>query len=164
MNIYIFRHGDTVVSKNPLSIVIHHTDTHSLPILPDGKEALKKEGEFLKKIKTDANFCSPYLRCRESSKIVEKASGKHFKIDNRLSEFEGRQSFNSFRKRVKEFLDECEKKKYSSISVCTHGAVIAAIKHLEKDNKFYFFQIFDYPRPGVLTVIKNGVITKKDFN
>lgn len=164
MNFYIFRHGDTSQSKNPLSKIVHHSDTHNLPILPDGVNALKKEGEFLKNIKTGANFCSPYLRCRESAKIVSEKSNKDFKTDSRLGELEGKESFNHFKNRVESFLDEIKKKNYESVAICTHGAVIAAIKHIKKDNKFYFFQVFDYPRPGVLTEIKNGKITTRNFN
>ena len=161
---YILRHGDTVNSKNVFDKLTLKKDTHSLPILPESFSALEKIGKYLKDVPTDANFCSPYLRCRESAQIVEKFSGNKFVTDPRIEELEGHINFSDFQKRITSFLTEIKDKNYSAVSICTHGAVIAAIKHMETDGKFYFFQVFDYPEPGNLIIIKEGKIKQIDFN
>lgn len=164
MNFYIFRHGDTVLSKHPLNKFFgHQEDTHDLPILPDGRQALEGIGRFLKNVPTGANFCSPYLRCRESAKIAGRASNRKFRVDSRIGELEGKEKFPDFKRRVENFLTEMAGKKYPAVAICTHGAVIAAISHLAT-GKFYFFQVIDFPRPGILTIIKNGKARQKDFN
>jgi broad specificity phosphatase PhoE len=162
---YVFRHGDTRDSGNLLTRIIGHmSDSHGLPILPKGIPALEKIGGYLKNIPTDANFCSPYLRCTDSAKIAGTIAKKIFVPDERLKEMEHGESFSSLLTRVKDFLNEIDKKNYSAVSVCTHGAVIAAIKHLKTNGKFFFFQVIDYPRPGNLIIIKNGKVEDLDFN
>ena len=135
-----------------------------MPILPENHKSLEKIGKFLKKIHTDANFTSPFPRCKESAEIVSEISGKVFRIDPRISEFEGNTSFEKFRHDVKSFLEYIKKQNYSSVAICTHGAVIAAIKHLATNNSFYVYQVLDYPSPGNLVIIKNGKIETIDFN
>lgn len=165
MVLYIFRHGDTKDSGNLLARLIDHmNDSHALPILSKGIPALERIGNYLKDIPTDADFCSPYLRCTDSAKIVGTLAKKKYLPDERLQEMENGETFSSLFRRVKDFLDEVDKKNYSAISICTHGAVIAAIKHLKTSGRFFFFQIIDYPAPGNLTIIKNGKVTKIDFN
>lgn len=162
---YIFRHGDTRDSGSLLTRIIGHMrDSHGLPILPKGIPALERIGGYLKNIPTDANFCSPYLRCMDSAKIVGTLAHKVYRPDERLKEMERVESFSSLLSRVKSFLSEIDKKNYSAVSICTHGAVIAALKHLKTRGRFFFFQIVDYPRPGNLIIIKNGKIEDIDFN
>jgi broad specificity phosphatase PhoE len=163
---YIFRHGDTIETGNILVRFFGHSgDSHPLPILPKGIPALEKIGQYLKNIPTDANFCSPYLRCMDSAKIVGKISGKDYKADERIRELEKNgEKFSHFTGRIKNFIGEIEKKNYSAVSICTHGAGISAIKHLVTSGKFSFFQIWDFPPPGNLTIIKNGSVEKINFN
>ena len=163
---YIFRHGDTKDSGSLLAKIIgHQGDTHMLPILPKGKPALERIGNFLKNIPTDADFCSPYLRCKESVKIVGSIAKKKYEIDERIRELENNgESFTSFKKRIGDFLNEIDKKNYSAVSICTHGAVIAAIKHFETCGKFYIFQVLDFPNPGNLIIVKNREINTINFN
>jgi len=166
---YIFRHGDTTdTEKSKLAVIIRmipgYTDSSALKILPKSFPVLTKIGEFLKKIPTDANFSSPYPRCVDSAKIVGEVANKKYKIDQRIRELEHNgEPFSSFYERVKFFLDDVDSKNYSAVSICTHGAVLAAIKHLKTSGKFYFFQVFDYPPPGNLLIIKNGNIKKINF-
>jgi broad specificity phosphatase PhoE len=163
---YIFRHGDTIESGNLLiKILGRKRDSHELPILPKGLPALKKIGVYLKNISTDANFCSPYLRCMESAKIVSDITKNKYIPDERICEFDNNgEKFTSFNKRVGDFLNEIDNNNYSAVSICTHGAVIAAIKHLKTNGRFFIFQGLDYPTPGNLVVIKNGKIEVLDFN
>ncbi|MGA2910577.1 MAG: histidine phosphatase family protein [Candidatus Microgenomates bacterium] len=162
---YIFRHGDTKDSGSLFVRIIGHLEnTFTLPILSKGIPALEKIGNFLKDVPTDANFCSPYLRCVDSAKIVGTVAKKRFQSDERIAELEDGEPFSSFYTRVNNFLNEIDKKNYSAISICTHGAVIAAIKHLKTSGKFFFFQVLDYPKPGNLIIIKNKKIEDVDFN
>ena len=87
---YIFRHGDTIETDNPIIRFFGHknNDSHDIDILPKATYALLKIGEYLKDIPTNANFTSPYPRCIHSSEIVTRTSGKNFTPDNRLREIE----------------------------------------------------------------------------
>jgi len=166
---YIFRHGDTMETKSSgiFAKFIRQKGggSPSLPILPKGVPALEKIGKFLKDIPIDAGFTSPYLRCAESAKIVEAVSNKKYVLDERIRELQGgRKNFSDFRERIIEFLDEIGEKNYSAVSICTHGAVVAAIKHLKTDGKFFFFQVWDFPAPGKLIIIKNKKVNTIDFN
>jgi broad specificity phosphatase PhoE len=162
---FIFRHGDTKDSGNLLAGLIGHmNDSHSLPILPKGIPALERIGKYLKDIPTDADFCSPYMRCTDSAKIAGTLAKKSYLPDKRIGEFEHDENFSSLLTRVKSFLSEIDKKNYSAVSICTHGAVIAAIKHLKTNGKFLFFQVLDYPMPGNLIIIKNGKVEDLNFN
>ena len=163
---YIFRHGDTIETGNfLLKIFGRHHDSHTISILSKGKLSLLKIGKYLKGVKISRGYSSPYLRCRESINIVGKESGIKFVTDDRLNELEGGgENFKQFEERVKSFLNEIKKKKYQNIVICTHGAVMAAIKHLETNGKFNRFQIFDYPEPGKLEIIKESIVKTIDFN
>jgi broad specificity phosphatase PhoE len=165
-DLYIFRHGDTVESGSLLAKIFgYHGDTHTMPILPKAVPALEKIGKYLKNIQTDVNFCSPYLRCLDSAKIVGSITGKIFKPNEGIREFrENGEKFSSFKARVSDFLDEIDKKNYSAVSICTHGAVIAALKHLKTRGNFYFFQVLDFPKPGNLIIIKDGATLDLNFN
>jgi broad specificity phosphatase PhoE len=165
-DLYIFRHGDTKISGSLVAkIFSHHGDTHTMPILPKSIPTLKKIGKYLKNIPTDVNFCSPYLRCVDSAKIAGTIAGKIYRADERIREFKEKgEKFSSFRKRVADFLEEIDKKGYSAVSICTHGAVIAALKHLKTHGNFFFFQVLDFPKPGNLIIIKNGEVNMVNFN
>ena len=168
-DLYIFRHGDTERTENSniLSVLFRRDGggLSDLPILPKGIPALEKIGAYLKNIPTDANFTSPYLRCKESSKIVGSISNRIYKVDEGIREFEEeKRNFAGFKNRITDFLDRIDKKNYSAVSICTHGAVIAAIKHLITSGKFSFFQVWDFPAPGNLIIIKDGKVESVDFN
>lgn len=164
---YIFRHGDTVETGNPFLRFIGHrdSDTRNIQMLPDAIPALEKIGKFLKANKTDADFCSPYVRCVESAKIVGGITGKKYENDARLRELEknGEKTFE-FEKRVRSFLDEINTKNYSAVSICTHGAVIGALKDLVSSNNFNFFDTWNFPSPGNLVIIKNKKVSQINFN
>ena len=165
---YIFRHGETRETDGGgifAGFFRLGGGQPSLPILTKGIPTLEKIGKFLKDIPIDASFTSPYLRCVESSKVVGSISGKRFIEDERIRELEGGiKKFGRFRERVFDFLSEIHKKNYSAISICTHGAVIAAIKHYETTGRFFFPQLLDFPNPGNLIIIKDSKVKKINFN
>lgn len=166
---YIFRHGNTKNTEGVNSLVKRFVSvgggSRDLPILPKSRYALEKIGEYLKNIPTDANFTSPYLRCRQSSEIVEEKTGKKFIVDERIRELrDDLKGALKFEKRVKEFLDEIEKKEYKSVAICTHGAVIAAIKHIVREGRFFYFQGIDFPSPGKLMILKDKKVEILNFN
>lgn len=164
---YIFRHGDTVETGKFLLRFLGRKvkDSHGIDILPKATPALKRIGGYLKDVPTDADFCSPYIRCVKSAKIVTEISKKKYQIDERIREIEKNgEGFINFRARVSSFLDEIQKKNYSAVSICTHGAVISAIQHLVTTNRFIVIQKYFFPQPGYLTIIKNRKIRVINFN
>jgi broad specificity phosphatase PhoE len=165
-DLYILRHGDTTESGNLFFRLFGHKgSSFNLPILPKGLPPLQKIGEYLKSVPTEANFCSPYIRCVDSAKVVGKIADKKFDNESRISEFERNgEGFGYFYKRVKNFFDDIKSKKYSSVSICTHGAVIAALKHLATGRSFHRLQIWDFPKPGNLIVIKDSKVEILNFN
>ena len=166
---YVFRHGNTknTESKNLVVKLITKNGGGpiNLPILPKGKYALRKIGEYLKDKNVDTLFTSPYLRCRQSAKVVSDVIDKKFIVDERIRELRSdTKGFLGFKKRVNDFLKEVDKKNYSSVAICTHGAVIAAIKYLVTKGKFYYFQGTDFPEPGKMLIIRDQKVRTLDFN
>ncbi|MBI2430813.1 MAG: histidine phosphatase family protein [Candidatus Levybacteria bacterium] len=155
---YIFRHG--LATK---SLFGYGDKIVTAELLAEGKPPIEKMANYLKKIPSQFNVCSEFVRCRQTAAIVTKKTGKKFTFDKRLNEY-NEESFNDLRDRVKDFLQYIEKSNYQSVLICTHGAVIAAIKNLVLRNKFTLFQLYDYPKTGVLLVIKDGKIEEIDFN
>jgi broad specificity phosphatase PhoE len=165
-DLYIFRHGDTTeTDKWWLKFIGRNYNSHNIKILPKARVALERIGSFLKGVKTDADFTSPYIRCIESSDIVGRISNKKYTVDKRIQELEREyRDLVGFNKRVTSFFNEIVGKNYSAISICTHGAVMGALKHLVIEGRFHRFQIWDYPAPGNLIIIKDGKVEKINFN
>jgi broad specificity phosphatase PhoE len=145
--IYLFRHGETQES-------IHEGEYGSreltAEILPQGKPAIRRIGEYLKNIPTDHNFSSEVLRCRETVEIISEISGKKFSFDSRLNEWLHDESFVHLKKRLTSFVNFIENSNFESIAACTHGACMAGIKHLIVDRDFTDSQYHDYPQTGYL--------------
>lgn len=162
MTIYIFRHGETRETKLGIPYADNVYDSN---ILTEGKDAIREIGKYLKNIKTDANWASEFKRVKQTVEIVEEISGKKFRFDKRLNEFldkaEG-ETFFHLKKRVENLLADIKKKK--AIAICTHGAVIAAVKNLVLGEFIKKEQIYDFPRPGILWIIKENSLEEKDFN
>ena len=155
---YLFRHGLATHSHFGYGDKIVTAE-----ILPVGIPPIERMATFLKDIPSDYNVSSEFLRCQQTTKIISDITKKQFVRDPRLNEYYN-ESFGEFRTRVKSFLQEIEAKPYKDIIICTHAAVIAALKNLITNNSFYIFQQFTYPKTGVLMIIKNNNIEKMDFN
>jgi hypothetical protein len=67
------------------------------------------------------------------------------------------------KKRIHSFLKKIEDNKFQKIAICTHGAIIAALKHQLLENNFTLDDLHDYPEPGVLLVVKGKKIQQIDF-
>jgi len=156
---YIFRHGQTLNSKYHLP---YPKNNRQIKILPDSIPALKKMAEYLKNISSDLNASSEYLRCKQTTKIITKISGIKFSGDVRLNEF-NQETFLDLTNRIKNFLEEVEKKEYQTVIICTHGAVISTIKNLLIKGRMKRIELPFYPKPGILLCIEGKKIQKIDF-
>ena len=161
MDLYIFRHGETYQTKNN---ILYGENVYSSKILPEGIPTVKKLANYLKDKKTDANFSSPFLRCRQTVEIVSEVSKKEFTFDNRLSEFipENETLFSLF-KRTKDFYEEIENK-YKSVSVCTHGYIISCLTQLATKGHIRQEELDNFPKPGILLEAENEKIKSINFN
>lgn len=164
---YLFRHGDTFVTRGqrlwyyprflPETAFSYGAKVFSASILDESKPTLQKLAEYLKHISTDFNASSQFRRCRQTVQIVEKETKKEFIFDKRLNEFVFETPW-TFRHRVRSFLKDIETKDYQTVTICTHGAVLALFASLLTGKAVGF------PKPGVLVIIKGHEITYKDFN
>lgn len=157
---YIFRHGQTKYSKYHLP---YPKDNRFVEILPEGRAAIERLGKYLKNIKFSKNFSSEYHRCQQTTEIVNKFSGLKFKKDKRLNEKSG-ENFGDFKARVKDFVEEIEKKNFETVVICTHGAVIAAMRKMLLKKGLRITNLPFYPKTGVLMKVVGKEIEYIDFN
>ena len=160
---YIFRHGETFVTASIFGIGWYGFHNREVHILQSGIPTIKRLAGYLKNIPTDLNFCSEYLRCRETAKIVTDITGKKFTTDNRLNDYTSG-SFKNFSGRLNDFIKYTQTSPGKIFLICTHGANISGISRLLLTGKFSLWQALQYPRPGILTIVKNGKKTIMDFN
>ena len=157
---YIFRHGQTKYSKYHLP---YPKDNRFVEILPESKVAIEKLAKYLKKIKSLKNFSSEYRRCQQTAEIVTKITGLKFKKDKRLNEKSG-ENFGDFKARVKDFIEEIEKKNYEMVMICSHGAIIAALRKMLLKKSLRITNLPFYPKTGVLMIVNGKKIEYIDFN
>ncbi len=152
---YIFRHGLAVKAGEE-----YGENNMTTPLLPKGVNSTKKMAEyFLKNVSESINFSSAWLRCQQTSKIIAGATGKQFTTDTRLNEYY-MEEFNSVCLRVESFLKNITSMNDSRFLICTHGSIISALKYLITTGKFDENNLFDYPLPGELLIIKNNKVEK----
>lgn len=159
---YIFRHGETFATKAGTGYGVR---VFSAPILPEAHAALERMGAYLAQVENSYNISSEILRCRQTVEIISEKSGKSFVFDKRLNEF-FLESFGHFKKRLQSVLADIEKQTAENILICTHGAGISGLISLltPKKDMPAAFDIFHYPMPGVLTIIKGETIQEVNFN
>lgn len=158
---YLIRHGETFATKKYKGF--YGWKVLSAEILPETIPMLERVGTYMKNIPTDANYSSTIKRCVQTSKILTSTSNKEFIYDKRLNEYFF-ETFGHFKKRVQKFLQELNESNTETVFICTHGAVIAAIEHLVTVQQFTVPMVFNYPPPGILTIIKGKEIEKINFN
>ena len=171
MNYYIFRHGETIARKG----ISHYNDQQlTTGILPEGAGAIEKMAHYLKEIKTDHNAASELLRVQQTVEIIENITNKHFVKDSRLNELldennlEPPYPFTGYLdgkvKQLNSFINEMKRENYKSVLIGTHGYIIASLKRLLTDKEVTADNLNDFPKPGVLTIIKDKTIKEVDFN
>ena len=146
---YIFRHALAIHGKN------HYGDQIlTAKILKSAIPSIEKMARYLTKIPSSLNFTSEIIRCVQTAAIVTRITGKEFITDIRLNEYY-RESFAGLKERVNSWIKDMRGRKTTAVLICTHGAVVAGIKHLLIDGDFSEAQLLDYPNCGELLVIKN---------
>ncbi|MBI1863719.1 histidine phosphatase family protein [Candidatus Woesebacteria bacterium] len=161
-NLFLLRHAETFATINSEpGKEKYHDKVLTADILKSTVTPIIEISKYLKKIDTEKNLTSPVKRCRQTVEIITKHSAKKFEIDEDLREYY-MENFESLKNRVENLVKKTNK--YKNVLICTHGAVIAGIKHLILENDFKFEDIHDYPKPGVLIIIKDKKIEEKDFN
>jgi broad specificity phosphatase PhoE len=161
MDYYIFRHGETYFSKNE---ILYGDAVESAEILPEGIPTIKKLADYLKDIKTDINFTSPYLRCRQTTEIISKETGWKFNVDQRLHDLNRQiETVSDMIKRVQNFWEELEQTNHQKVAICTHGYPISALIQLNTKGFVSEPMLNNYPKTGVLTIVKDKKVEPVDF-
>jgi len=166
----IFRHGLATHSPNG-----YGDEILTAGLLDEGIPAIEKLAQFLKGVAGDFRYSSEVPRCRQTAAIVTKITGKDFTFDARLNEYH-QEPFLQFVERVENFLEDIIEKadRYKTqrvntqepvtIWLCTHGAVIAAAKHLLLEGEHTQENELDYTQPGELLEIWKKNIQLHIFN
>lgn len=166
----IFRHGIATHSKTGYGDQIM-----TAGLLPEAYPVIERIAKHLAPIRSQLNFSSEVLRCRQTAEIVTKHAGKFFRFDSRLNEYH-LETFEQLTARVRSILEDlitdadylAEEKALpngsATLMLCTHGAVIAALKHLLLENEFLPKDELDYTMPGQLLEVFGKTSTVIDFN
>jgi broad specificity phosphatase PhoE len=159
---YILRHGETFATRSGMGYGFR---IFSAPILPQAVGPLKKMGNYLHDVDIDFSISSALIRCRQTAEIITKESGKEFIFDKRLNEY-FLETFGHLRKRLQAVLTDIDNNDYKNIMICTHGACIAMLISIltARHEKPVSFSLFQYPPPGVLTIIRDNSVQEINFN
>ncbi|MDX2161050.1 MAG: histidine phosphatase family protein [bacterium] len=156
----IFRHGLATHSKTGYGDQIW-----TAQVLPEGIPPIQRLAGFLQHEGTrpDMAACSELLRCRQTAAIVTAATGVAFTPDARLNE-QIDETFDQVRERVRGFIAAVNASPHQSIWVCTHGAIIAALKNLLTVGLFTPSDALDYTKPGEILRIAGDRVEIFRFN
>ncbi len=164
---YILRHGETYATKNNTN---YSPNDPNPPILEEGMGVLQKIGEYFKNIESEVNLVSEYLRCQMTADIVSKIADMQFISEPLLNEAQTMgvekksETISEFLDRTKRLYEKIISSENKSLFLITHGANIGTLKSLLVKGVATEESIYDFPKPGVLTVIKNNQISELDFN
>lgn len=155
---YLFRHALATENKDG-----YGDEILSARILPVGIPPTERMAEYIQRLPKSVNWSSELPRCAQTTNIITKITGRTFVTDARLNEYYN-ESFDALRKRIRSWYDEIVAFHPSAVLVCTHGVVIAGLKHLILEGEFLKSQALDYPKCGELLIIssKNGGVTSID--
>jgi broad specificity phosphatase PhoE len=145
---YIFRHGLATHSKTGYGDRILTAE-----VLPEGIPPVRRLATHLMPMPYDYGAVSAFLRCQQTAAIVTEITGRTFVTDERLNEAHG-ETIEQVRDRVADFVESMLASPYQHLWVCTHGIVIAALKHLILEGEFLPRDQNDYIQPGELLVIR----------
>jgi broad specificity phosphatase PhoE len=147
---YIFRHGLATHSKNGYGDQIL-----TAQVLPEGRPPIERLGVYMQAMPYEVGYRSEFLRCQQTAQIVSDATGNPFTPDARLNEMY-QETFENVQERVSAFVADVNASPHTHIWVCTHGIVIAALRHYILDGEFHRAQENDYTQTGELLLIANG--------
>lgn len=131
--------------------------------MPEGVEPVKRLADYVKYIKTDFHYTSQILRCLQTSQIVSDITGKKFEQNEFLNEYL-EDSFEQFKDRIENLVVKFEEQTSVSYLICTHGAVISALKHILIFGQYNEGDLMDFPVPGTLMIINNTGSEIINFN
>lgn len=132
-------------------------------LLPQGVIEAEKAARYLKTVPDSYNVSSDLPRCKQTAEIITRITGKSFHYDKRLTEYY-HEAFTDFKKRVIAFLEGLSLIPENNIIICTHAAVIVAIKYLIIEHKVIFKNLSDEPLEGEIVVIKNKEFERISFS
>lgn len=121
---YLFRHALATENKDG-----YGDEILTARILPVGIPPTERMAEYIQRLPKSVNWSSELLRCRQTTNIISKITGRTFISDARLNEYDN-ETFEAFRKRIASWLDD----------------LIIEGEYLES-------QTLDYPKCGELLVI-----------
>ncbi|MBI4973443.1 histidine phosphatase family protein [Candidatus Roizmanbacteria bacterium] len=153
--LFLVRHGLSTLNKRG-----YGRKKLTADLLPQGIIDAEKAAGYLKNIHDSHNFSSDIPRCKQTAEIISRITGKLFHYDKRLTEFY-HETFTDFKKRIINFLEELPAVSESNIIICTHAAVVVAIKYLITEDKFIRMDLADEPLEGEIVILKRGGIIKK---
>lgn len=157
---YIFRHGQTIYSKTETP---YGENERTAEILPEAKPVIENIAKKLSTFPIEKCFRSEFLRCKQTSEIIEAISKIHFEPMPLLNEFV-EDNFDLFEKRMEETVNKLESLSETHIALCTHGANVAGFKKLLLGQEFHSHDLMYYPKTGVILVIQDGKIEEIDCN
>lgn len=155
---YLVRHGIATHSKRG-----YGKRKLTAALLPEAVPVIERLAQALISVPNSANFSSEIIRCRETSAIITRITGKSFILDSRINE-DYHETIGEIRTRVERFLSHIETLPEEHIIICTHGAIIAAIKNLLINKKFVSKQKYDYPNTGELLIYEGEKVRIINFN
>jgi broad specificity phosphatase PhoE len=161
---YIFRHGETLYSKNDIQ---YGENIETAEILPEAIPVIERLAEYLKDKISDFNFTSPFKRAMQTTEIVTKITGKIFVPDERLREeslSKGSESLEELVKRLKDFKASTENINAGSIAVCSHGWPISTLTALLIKGSVSKTDLGNFPKCGQLLIIEHKTLKTIDFN
>lgn len=144
---YLFRHG----------LATHSTTGYgdralTADLLPEGKPAAHQLGMYLTQFPVELALTSPVPRCLQTAAIVAKHTGWQFRIEEQATEYYP-EVFAPFHNRLTHFAQYLRNLPQQHVAICTHGGVIAGLKHLLTEGSFTESQMLDYPKPAGLIII-----------
>lgn len=152
---YLFRHG----------LATHSTSGYgdralTAELLDEGKTAVHQLGAYLQHFPVELALTSPVPRCLQTAAIVTEHTHWQFQVEPQATEYYP-EIFGPFHQRLTAFAAHLTQLPHQHIAICTHGGVIAGLRHLITDASFIESQILDYPSPAGLVIVDTDTQTTK---
>jgi broad specificity phosphatase PhoE len=145
---YIFRHG--LATRSTMG---YGDRIITAEVLPEGIPPVQRLGAYMAHLPYTIGWRSEFLRCEQTAAIVSQATGRAFTPDPRLNEMV-HEPFEEVRTRIGAFVSEMHRAGHAHIWVCTHGIVIAGLRHWVTRGDYQRRDELDYIQPGQLLIIR----------